>query len=499
MKRINHLWGYLLFLLIPDALTGGILIADACGKPCVQGPEISISTTGMEQDTLVLFYKGRFYLNMLDFQDNICLPLPKKNHRFSFRIPECSDGYFYIARKQGSGGASNYEPISPPYYYFEPGDQIEIAVQRKNESDYYFKFKGKGSGKYNLKTKLVEAMLAEPAKLNHDKNSADFLLNDPVQIKNNRALAVLEAKKKMISDLLYQKFKAEVQFDNSAERYYAISQEYVKYFLSSSQHSKDSFIRKLDTYYKNVEQTDASTQILAQSPEYIEYLFYKAKMYSVLPQGREDLQGTYDYIIQHYDGEVREKLLTKLYLEPKLPRSVSAGYLSFLNGLGFSDLSFALKRKSGRYAGQVIPDFQMTDSSGKEILWSAYRGKTVVVDFWFSGCGSCVYLYKGVLKKMEDKYRDHPEVVFVSICIDVSREKWMRSLYSEQYSNVKGAENWYTGGTGGQHPLLKQYGINSFPTVMILDRDGRIARIDDSELYDAPGLQSAIEQISLFL
>src|SRR5215510_1163002 len=39
--------------------------------------------------------------------------------------------------------------------------------------------------------------------------------------------------------------------------------------------------------------------------------------------------------------------------------------------------------------GQVAPDFSVKDSNGNLIRFADYRGKFVVVNFWYSDCAPC--------------------------------------------------------------------------------------------------------------
>lgn len=121
--------------------------------------------------------------------------------------------------------------------------------------------------------------------------------------------------------------------------------------------------------------------------------------------------------------------------------------------------------------GAEAPDFTLNDPDGKAVTLSSLRGKWVVLDFWGTWCGWCI---KGIpeMKKYEEKYRK--QCTFVSIdCIDTP-ERWKAGLEKYrmpwlQLHNPNGA------------PIDKDaavlYGINGYPTKIVIDPDGRIHKV----------------------
>lgn len=121
--------------------------------------------------------------------------------------------------------------------------------------------------------------------------------------------------------------------------------------------------------------------------------------------------------------------------------------------------------------GAEAPDFTLNDPDGKPVTLSSLRGKWVVLDFWGTWCGWCI---KGIpeMKKYEEKYRKR--CTFVSIdCFDTP-ERWKEGLEKHQMP-------WIQVYNPDDAPLDKNaivlYGVQGYPTKIIIDPDGRIHKV----------------------
>jgi len=114
-----------------------------------------------------------------------------------------------------------------------------------------------------------------------------------------------------------------------------------------------------------------------------------------------------------------------------------------------------------------------TDLSGRRHELGAYRGKIVVLDFWFRGCGPCIEL----MTQIRDHVVREPGVVMLGVTHD--RE-------AEDAEAVAQALK-LTDPVLFKSDIAAAYGVRAWPTVLILDGDGRV---DDARV----GYSSAIAE-----
>jgi len=117
--------------------------------------------------------------------------------------------------------------------------------------------------------------------------------------------------------------------------------------------------------------------------------------------------------------------------------------------------------------GKPAPGFKFTGSDGSTVSLSDFRGKPVMLNFWNISCQPC-YEEMPYLQKTYEDWTDKGLVFF---SIDVG----------DRFNSVTG----YVGRNKLTFPVLVDgsgelalgYGIWSFPTTMLIDRDGTILKI----------------------
>lgn len=117
-------------------------------------------------------------------------------------------------------------------------------------------------------------------------------------------------------------------------------------------------------------------------------------------------------------------------------------------------------------AGVVAPDFTLNDINGKPLSLSSLRGKYVILDFWGSWCGWCI---KGFpeMKKYYEKYKGKFEILGID-CND-TEQKWKDAVKKNELP-------WLHVYNTRDSKVLGDYGVNGFPTKIIVGPDGKIVK-----------------------
>lgn len=123
---------------------------------------------------------------------------------------------------------------------------------------------------------------------------------------------------------------------------------------------------------------------------------------------------------------------------------------------------------------QEAIDVTFYDSEGEAVKLSDYYGKPVVMNFWATWCGYCKKEMPD-FQEVYEEYKDKVEFLFIN-STDGSRETREKA---ETYLKEQG----YTIPAFYDEDLdaVYTYSVNSLPTTMLLDKQGRVAAY-------APGL-----------
>src|SRR5262249_3912049 len=130
--------------------------------------------------------------------------------------------------------------------------------------------------------------------------------------------------------------------------------------------------------------------------------------------------------------------------------------------------------------GKPSADWETTDLDGKPHALKDYRGKVVVMDFWYRGCGWCIRAMPQVNQLATD-FRDEPVAI---LGMNTDEEEQDARLVVDKmqltYPVLK---------AGG---LPKKYQITGFPTLVIIDQQGNVHEV---EVGYSPTLRDDVAKI----
>jgi cytochrome oxidase Cu insertion factor (SCO1/SenC/PrrC family) len=138
-----------------------------------------------------------------------------------------------------------------------------------------------------------------------------------------------------------------------------------------------------------------------------------------------------------------------------------------------------------------VPDFQLTERSGKPLALADLRGKVWIADFIFTRCRGPCPMMTAKMKAMHDVLADAPDARFVTITMD---PKFDTPAVLSKYAEANGAsERWLF--VTGPEPAIEDLSIKGFKLgagqdggqivhssrFILVDRTGKIRGYYDSE------------------
>jgi thiol-disulfide isomerase/thioredoxin len=128
--------------------------------------------------------------------------------------------------------------------------------------------------------------------------------------------------------------------------------------------------------------------------------------------------------------------------------------------------------------GSLAPEIVGKDLAGNRLKLSDYRGKVVMLEFWAGWCPHCRNLFP-YQRDLVAKLQDQP---FVLLGVNADKKAEAASLLRKK---VTSWPSWQDGPTG---PIAARYRISGYPTVFLIDRQGKIRYAGSAtnwEFYDA--------------
>lgn len=170
---------------------------------------------------------------------------------------------------------------------------------------------------------------------------------------------------------------------------------------------------------------------------------------------RTEASGTtsqyWSYVLRSFAPEADAALLTKEALPP---------------GVRLKDYDKAKSRTKPLAAGAQAPDWALATAAGDSVRLSGLRGRVVLLDFFFKSCVPCIEALPW-LQRMHEQYGEQGLAVVGIDPYDASQQDAVAAFLSQR-------------GVGyavlfADRKVAKAYGVSSFPTLFLIDREGRIA------------------------
>ncbi len=117
------------------------------------------------------------------------------------------------------------------------------------------------------------------------------------------------------------------------------------------------------------------------------------------------------------------------------------------------------------FLGKPAADWEAKDLDGKSHRLADYRGKVVLLDFWYRGCGWCMHAMPQV-KQLAETFRDQPVAVLgMTIDEDVKDARIVVEAMDLRYPVIRA------------QGLPAKYGVDGYPTLIVIDPQGKVREV----------------------
>lgn len=359
-------------------------------------------------------------------------------------------------------------------YIFEQGDKIRLIISKKT-----IHFEGENTEKYNCIQKINLNPIFDETQENifaRQKKYENLFEFYKVRLDSafNHKKEVLKQYQLKLSPEVYNLILADCQ-----GYYYANLLGTLKGNISPDAQMKKMIVKFYKQWFKDIDLLNLDEKTLVNSYRFCDFLFnkaqYETQLVTQLHNNHKTSEYTfsqiYDYIQKNHTGIIRDKItyLTFSFL------------MIYHNGRPY--LETAYKQMSNNifktYLSNIsanfskpIYQFELFDQYGTLRKLEEFKGKLLVLDFWFTGCGACAKLAIE-LKPIIEYYKNDERIEFISISTDEEKKRWLKSVSEETYSD-KNQINLFTNGLGSEHPIIKNYKVQAFPALFLISKEGEI-------------------------
>ena len=143
-------------------------------------------------------------------------------------------------------------------------------------------------------------------------------------------------------------------------------------------------------------------------------------------------------------------------------RALDAQLKQHAQNASYSAVGAKTKREA---VGRVAADWELEDLMGGTHILQNYRGRMVVLDFWYRGCGRCIRAMPQ-MKPLADDFRGQPVAILgLNTDPDVKDVRFVAGAMGLNYPTLVSAEM-----------VPGKCHVRVFPTPVVIDPQGNVAK-----------------------
>lgn len=159
-------------------------------------------------------------------------------------------------------------------------------------------------------------------------------------------------------------------------------------------------------------------------------------------------------------------------IRPKIIAAISTGFviILLLGYLGMPNwLAYAFSNKN--HVKYPAPSIMLQRSDGSVFQLDDQRGKTLVLDFWNTGCGICFQKFPD-FDKLKQKYAANPEIEFYAVNL-IQRKQGLGQVKKVTDKFSYGFDNLYADSLASQQCRKLLY-IEAVPAMIIINKNAEV-------------------------
>jgi thiol-disulfide isomerase/thioredoxin len=406
-----------------------------------------------DKKVMLTLYK---YINITE-NNELPAELTKGKFKFDFNLKD--PAYFSLY-------ANNHELN---FLIIEPGDSIHIEMDAKNPNTIIFTGREADLLSYQYESSLkFDEAFRPPLKPTVDNFKPYFSYIDSCKLAK---LTFLNTFKGKLSETAYQILSADIFYDGELHK--------TRYFISVSMSGQAKAGNELYFSYFDQRKKFRVDDTMANAKNFISYLHQQNELDYMhlrnIDGGRFNFNSKYNLLKALTYSSIQERvlaymLLLQVHIGPEAALTSVDDYLKGPYKPEFKEIirnKYEFQQKFG--PGKPALSFALPDVNNSIKILEDFKGKIVLVDFWFNGCVGCASLFQS-MSYVKEHFKGNKNIVFVNISVDANKEQWLKGI---QLYNIGDEVNLYTMGQGDKHPVIKSYGLNGYPAQFLIDKQGR--------------------------